>query len=363
MTTNKKYQHFVPKFYLRFFSDDKKSVGTYILKNKKYIKQASLNSVGGADYLYGKDGTIEDCFSEMEGKWNSIICKIINTEKIDLDLNEYFMLLTFIFFSDARSKQVADSQNEMINYFANVANVLMNNDSFNEYSFDESLAKFNIPNYYPLSVVETVIPLFFDLKLSLLKNNTSSQFITSDCVLVKYNQYLLDNEFYFGYGYAAVGFQCFLPISPKLCLYLFDPAVYKHNEKNHIIQLNRNEDIYQLNKIFTYNSDEYLFFHHSTSENKIKTFLKNNEKQKRKNNSIFKTEDNEYMIMISQKCINKNFNLNFVKFKENYRKKKIFIKSLQPPIRELPKKIMNDKENLPEEVLNKLEGKIFHLEK
>lgn len=363
MTTDKKYQHFVPKFYLRFFSDDKKSVGTYILKDKKYIKQASLNSIGGANYLYGEDGVIEDCFSELEGNWNTLISKIINTEKLELNMNEYFWLLTFIFFSDARSKQVADSQNEMINYFANVTNVLMSNNSINNVSFDDNLAKFNIPNYYPLSVAETVIPLFFDLKLCLLKNNTSSQFITSDCIVVKYNQYLLDNNFSFGYGYAAAGFQCFLPISPKLCLYLFDPAVYQHKEKNHIINLNQNTDVYQLNKLFAYNSDKCLFFYHSTSEDRIKTFLKNNEKQKRKNNSIFKTEDNEYMIMISQKCINKKFNLNFVKFKTNYRKKKVIIKSLQPPIRELPRKFMNDKEDLPEEVLNKLQGKIFHLEK
>ena len=58
MVTQKKYQHYVPKFYLRFFSNDDKSIGTYIKKHNKYTSKAPLDSIGGEDYLYGKDGIV-----------------------------------------------------------------------------------------------------------------------------------------------------------------------------------------------------------------------------------------------------------------------------------------------------------------
>ena len=363
MITEKKYQHFVPKFYLRFFSDNRKSVGAYILKNDKYIKNASLNSIGGANYLYGKDGVIENLFSDLEGKWNKLISKIINSESLELSLSEYFMLLTFIFFSDARSKEVADSQNEMINYIANLTNKLVNNDKNGNIDFKEDMAKFNIPNYYPLSVFEEIVPLLFDLKLCLLKNNTSTEFITSDCIVVKYNQYLLDKNFYFGYGYGAVGFQCFIPISPTLCLYLFDSTIYEHKLKNNTISLNANEFIFKLNKLFVYNSDKCLFFHNSFSEEKIKIILKNNKKKEKKNNRLFKSDDNKYMILVSQKCVNKNFHLTFVKIKNEYKNKKLNIKTLQAPIRKLPSQIINKNDNTPKEVIQELNGKVFHLER
>ena len=42
MVTQKKYQHYVPKFYLRFFSNDDKSIGTYIKKHNKYTSKAQF---------------------------------------------------------------------------------------------------------------------------------------------------------------------------------------------------------------------------------------------------------------------------------------------------------------------------------
>ena len=38
----KEYQHYVPKFYLRFFSDNTRSIGTYIFKERKFIDQAAV---------------------------------------------------------------------------------------------------------------------------------------------------------------------------------------------------------------------------------------------------------------------------------------------------------------------------------
>ena len=362
MVTQKKYQHYVPKFYLRFFSNDDKSIGTYIKKHNKYTSKAPLDSIGGEDYLYGKDGIIEDWLSDLEGKWKNIIEKILLTEKLELTKDEYFLLLTFIFFSDARSKAVAETQNEMINYLANSAKMIMSEDD-NE--FEDDLAKFKIPNYYSLMSGENIIPCFFDLNICLIKNNTSNKFITSDCPLIKYDQYLLNNGYKFGYGYASVGLQCFIPISSKICIYLYDSEIYTRIEKNNIICLNKSNDVYKLNRLFAYNSKELLFFNDSVSEIYIKSLIKNNGGFSKKKNSLFKSDSGEYLILTSMGYVDKNFELSFHKINKNHIKKNLNIIGLAPPSRKfasiLMEKINNNEEQ--SEALKKLERKTFHIKK
>jgi hypothetical protein len=54
-----KNQHFVPKFYLRHFSADKKSIHLLNLKSEKPIFGAPLKNQCSRDYFYGEDGRHE----------------------------------------------------------------------------------------------------------------------------------------------------------------------------------------------------------------------------------------------------------------------------------------------------------------
>ena len=96
--TEKVYQHFVPKFYLRLFSTNRNSVGAYIFNDDRYVKNASLDSIGGVDFLYGEDGQIEDWFSEFEGLWNNTIKRIIQTNSLEIDKEDYSSLLIILIF-------------------------------------------------------------------------------------------------------------------------------------------------------------------------------------------------------------------------------------------------------------------------
>lgn len=62
MAKNKK-QHFVPRFYLRKFSADGRSVNIWNLTNEKRIQGANLKNQCYKDYFYGEIpclGTIPD---------------------------------------------------------------------------------------------------------------------------------------------------------------------------------------------------------------------------------------------------------------------------------------------------------------
>lgn len=62
--------------------------------------------------------------------------------------------------------------------------------------FSDKIMEYTIPNYYPIASAEDVVPIMLDLKLVLIINNTSNQFITSDCFVCKYNQFLLEKKSY-----------------------------------------------------------------------------------------------------------------------------------------------------------------------
>lgn len=126
---NHQYNHYIPQFYLRNFSDNKKGIGTYMLHQRKFVANNSIRRVGGKDFLYGKDGTIEKWFEELEGKWSKIIDSIIENEKIQTDSEDYTYLLMFIYLSDARTSQVADYKNAQLQQ---LVDIIIKNDKHNE---------------------------------------------------------------------------------------------------------------------------------------------------------------------------------------------------------------------------------------
>ena len=76
---DKRRQHYVPKFYLRNFSENNKSVGIYLFKKNKIIEHGSINDNLWAEYFYGEDAVIENKLAEHDGRWNDTISSIINT--------------------------------------------------------------------------------------------------------------------------------------------------------------------------------------------------------------------------------------------------------------------------------------------
>lgn len=354
--TEKIYQHFVPKFYLRLFSTNRNSIGTYVFGGDKYVKNAPLDSVGGEKYLYGEDGQIEDWFSEFEGIWDNVLKKIIQTNSLKINKEDYVSLLFFIFLSDARSKNIADINNKFINELA----ILTNNvDPKNKkIKFSDKIVEYKIPNYYPIASAEDVVPIMLDLKFVLLINNTSSQFITSDCFVCKYNQFLLDKNHIVGYGYGTIGFQCFVPISPVHCLMLYDPSIYELKTNKNILIINNSKEIYKLNKLFYYNSDKYLFFNNNYDKNRLDVLLKDKDNLKKDDNTVLKNNDNQYLLWLPNRCIKKNFNINFIKTKKQANKI-----NKSAPIRPIAERLNDEEYETPEHVLKEIEWKKFYVQK
>lgn len=107
--SEKKYNHYVPKFYLANFSGSSKFIDKCILSSGKIIRTASTSSTGGKDYLYGKDGKLEDAFCELEGIWADIVKQIILTESISSNPDDCACLIHFIILSENRTLAKANN--------------------------------------------------------------------------------------------------------------------------------------------------------------------------------------------------------------------------------------------------------------
>lgn len=303
---DKKYQHYVPQFYLKNFSDNGKSVGMYIFETKKHIKNSAIRENFGKNYFYGKDKKIEEGLAKLEGNWAKMINKIIaeNDIKITGDVLGNIVLLFFI--SDVRTIAASNNLNILINK--------MKKDITEEkLSIPRSMERvFDVYDLNSIMIEESLASLLLcDLKFILIKNNTKRDFITSDSVTVKYNQSLLESNVNIDYGYSSMGLQMFMPISPKLCLCLYDNNVYYLKRlRGNVLELNGTDQVLKFNRLFIYNSHKYLIFKNNTEEDVIR---KQTEKVKKRYSfepDVFESIDsNEKIYKIQTRVTDKRFDI------------------------------------------------------
>lgn len=309
-----KYQHYVPQFYLRNFSNNGKSVGSYIFSQHKYIPHASIKSVCGRDYLYGEDLRIEKWFQNLESIWAKIINKIISTGKMVLEADEWTYLWMFFYLSDVRTAYTADTYIDASKQ--EIKALLLMSSEYNNLEICDELIEdlpitVNKPNLIYLQNMVKIIDVMSDLSIVLLHNTSNRQFVTSDCPVVKYNQLFIARDYIRPYGYGHVGMQCFLPISPKHCLVLYDGVAYEcKKETDLVIQINAPDQIVELNKLFVENSRQALYFNNTEHEWVIKRIAaKKPDTSKKFNNMMFGNMKQGFLIRHSVDCVYKNVKL------------------------------------------------------
>jgi hypothetical protein len=276
MKTDKKNQHYIPKFYLRNFSYDgnKKEIGVFNIFNKFYVKKAKLRSQGSKNFFYGIDGKIENILADIEGNLAVLIKNIISNHALPRKFSiEHIELLSFVAITDSRNPVRIDA---MKNHFLQMEKTLRELDP--NVDIDKILPRLSHEEHIKLSLsnTHTITEHILDLDFKLLVNKTSNTFLTSDFPIVKYNKFLeLKKWKHSKTGYSLVGLKIFIPLSPILTVVFFDSSVYKvGNNKDKIIEISRKEDIDQLNILQFVNCFSTLFFNEAITEDYI-NYLKN----------------------------------------------------------------------------------------
>lgn len=285
MNTEKKNQHYIPKFYLKNFSYKKnnKQLGIFNLKNDFFYQKSKLKTQGSKNFFYGYDGFIEDRLAEIEGDLSKTIKNIIENHTLPIkNSKEHIDLLVFVGLTDVRNPvaigKIKDMMSQMKDRVLEIYPELKSNEFINSMSHDE-IIKLSI------SIIPNITKCIFDLEYKLLINESKNPFISSDFPIVKYNRYLEDKGWpHSKCGYGLVGLQLFIPLSAKILLHFYDPGIYKvGDKKQRTLVLKKESCVDQINKLQFINCLETIFFDENASEDYIRKLRAESLKYKRAN--------------------------------------------------------------------------------
>ncbi|KMN42307.1 DUF4238 domain-containing protein [Bacillus sp. LK2] len=318
----KNRQHYVPKFYLRHFSETEKSINTFNIGNSKYISNASIRGMCQKNNFYGADNRIETFLDkEIESKASITINNILNTNKLPRD-EDFVHFVMFVIVSEARNLKRADSSDHMANYISK--SLMSENPECKDIDLDSFEVKVNEPANYNIEIAMRSTPLVLDLKpLLIIEQTGARKFITSDNPVVRYNSFYLSKGYRGGFGYINRGLQFFFPISPQKCILLYDQFAYDiPNAENNVLILKRASDVDKLNELFYLNAYNNVFFNQKTRQSYIEGIHNKHKKTPKVNElereiSTFQSVDsNNTLISFGTNHVSKKINFSWIKTSE-----------------------------------------------
>jgi hypothetical protein len=272
-----KKQHYVPKSYLRHFSQDGVGLERYSLSNETPVRSNIENTcVIFWFYAKGKESSeFEQMLSVGEAKHAEIIQEILDTRGLTVVspngpqdyLKNLVCLHNFILLTATRT-ELAKNETEA------AANALL--DGLKPVLAQSKEAKARGITLQALDRVKLRrdtaglegmmsamlgAPLISDLAITLLINESGKPFITSDSPVVFYNSLKLGDMIMS--NWQAPGLMIFLPLDEEIALWLFDPPMYKPHVKtstNDILLLTRYQDVDELNRLQLLNAYKYLIY-------------------------------------------------------------------------------------------------------
>ncbi|WP_289142357.1 DUF4238 domain-containing protein [uncultured Brevibacillus sp.] len=316
----KNRQHYVPKFYLRNFSDSVKAIDTYNITNSKYIPNASIKDMCQKHNFYGADKKMENFLNEeIEAKASSIIRRILDTNEFPNNMEDYLHLVMFLLVSEARNLKHADSTNNMADYVAKT--IMKEHPDFKNFDLEEFKIELNEPANHSIEAAIEGVRFVHDLVPLLIVEQTGARrFITSDNPLIRYNSFYITKRYPGGFGYINRGMQFFFPISSQKCILLYDSLAYEIPEaKDGVLTLRKARDVDQLNEFFYFNAYNNVFFNQKTKKEYIEGIHFRNSrtpkiKELEREISSFKSVDSDgKLIHFSQNKISKRVNFSWIK--------------------------------------------------
>ena len=285
MNTEKKNQHYLPKFYLRNFSFQRnlKQIGIFNPITKFFYPSAKIKTQVSKNFFYGHDGVIEDSLANLEGSLSTIVKQIICDKVLPRkNSSEHIDLIAFVALTDLRNpvgiRNMRESRNQIKERLLELHPKTDAEKLVPDMDHQEAIE-------IALSVLPRVLENMTDLDYKLLINKTSIPFITSDFPIVKYNQFLEERKWDRGKtGYGCTGLQIFVSLNPEILLLLYDSNIYKvGHRKNNYHDISNIQDVDQLNIMQLLNCFEHVFFNESIEEQYLLNLANKSNRFKRAN--------------------------------------------------------------------------------
>jgi len=255
-----RFQHYVPKCYLKNFSNSKRKE-SYIWvfdKEKQKIFSKNIKEIAKEEEFYNRvdeEQFIERGLRDIETKFDEVVRKLILTKDID-ELNHYEkkILSEFIAYQMIRTKETREEVRDTVRQIYDKLGSQMAPDfkrQVVEAMDEESLRDIH---KRMLGKIGEFQEIMIKMKWVLVVNKFESSYWCSDNPVIEYNS--LGKL-----GLTSLGIQVYFPINSELCLILCDPIYFKQLPKEIVgtskgILFERElQTLYSTRFIFSKNSD------------------------------------------------------------------------------------------------------------
>ena len=315
----------MPRFYLKGFSLNGKSINIWNLQRQLKIRSANLKNQCSKDYFYSKQLDVEEALGKIEGEMAKILKTVKNSRVLSpLGSPEHFIIVLFVLMQYGRTKYSADATNEMHDKV--MKHLLRPMAEARGIVIDEVTIGIENAARYSLGQFTQAYPLLLDLDYKLLTNNTVVEFVTSDNPVVFYNQLFSFRNFGSSTGLAEKGLHIFFPIGPKDVLLFYDADVYTIVKRSRrIVEVKNYKDIYEINTLQMCSALSNVYFRDEALEiESLHRKASRFRKQMKASIGVFSGEEikdyRDELVSMSRVDVRTNLTLSFLRLKRSTRR-------------------------------------------
>lgn len=252
-----KSQHFVPRCYLNAFCADHNgaAINLFNMAREQLIKTAPAKGQCAEPYFYGRDGELEKALQEPEGKYGEIMRRVAvdphAATSLDISTLHNFMLLQSYRSAAwiAGAIRLAEAERAMVA------------DQATPELLESLVVTHEMALRLALSCFKASIESTRHLQTRILHNRTNLPFFTSDDPVIYTNRFHLQKDLLGGAGLSSPGAMVLMPLTPRLLLLSFDPAIYLIDKwSGEIGAIDRVSDVNAFNDLQAVRGQSNLYF-------------------------------------------------------------------------------------------------------
>jgi hypothetical protein len=261
-----KRQHFVSKHYLRQFrigSSEQVAIAT--IDPVRIVGAGGISRQCQEDYFYGDDKALEQLFAQSENDIAPVLAGL--STKLDFNGPEFVALRLLVAQLHLRTRKAAESAKIFPKHIAyKVIKAAIERGDLPpppDGKWTEDMMDFKgVPGF----LFQTgTIPCWLEMQTldcKLLRATAPAYFITSDNPVVLLNRFAVGADPIRSFvGFGQSGFQLLLPVSPGLCLFFYDPKVYKVGSRGKRLLDVSVSDVEIINALQIQAAEKCLYFH------------------------------------------------------------------------------------------------------
>lgn len=254
---NQKKQHYVPKFYMKEFSDNEGKFSVFNLDGNQLYEAVPYADQCYKNYYYGKDGLWENRLGEMETKWATVFHKLKNEEEVYEE--DILLIKQFALYQRQRTLAEGEYGNEERKEI--LKEIVKTYCVKRGWTFGEAcekvcadLVKREATPIENLEISSRMEEMIDDLAVKVITYETNTQLISSDVPVIAINPF-----YKYSIGYGCMGLILFFPITVHKLVVIYDRKIYTSNNNEFYNTLSSQEEVKNLNNMQYISAEKILF--------------------------------------------------------------------------------------------------------